>query len=87
MGGRSDDVGGVEMHEDEATALKDRRCGDARGVEELVVEVSFGFERQKGNDVGRWEEEVWRWRWEWIICAGVDGAQEWKGREVWKMRK
>ncbi|TQE13566.1 hypothetical protein C1H46_000897 [Malus baccata] len=35
--GRSDIVGGVEMQEDESTALKDRRCGDA--VDELVVEM------------------------------------------------
>ncbi|KAB2637005.1 inactive receptor kinase [Pyrus ussuriensis x Pyrus communis] len=52
------------MQEDEVTALKDRRC---RGV---VVEVGLGFEGKEGNDIGGWEEEVWRWRWEWIICAG-----------------
>ncbi|CAN6564752.1 unnamed protein product [Malus baccata var. baccata] len=75
------------MQEDEATTLKDKRCGDAGGVEELVVEVGLGFEGQEGSGVGGWEE-VWRWRrWEWITCAGVDGVQEWKGREVGKMRK
>ncbi|RXI01774.1 hypothetical protein DVH24_015123 [Malus domestica] len=80
-GGRSDDVGGVEMQEDEATALKDKRYGDAGGVEELVVEVGLGFEKQKGNGVGGWEEEVWRRRREWIICVGVDGVQCRNGRE------
>ncbi|RXH98403.1 hypothetical protein DVH24_010728 [Malus domestica] len=50
--GQSDDIGGVEMQADEATVLKDKRCGDAGEVEELVVEVGLGLERQEGNGVG-----------------------------------
>ncbi|TQE13650.1 hypothetical protein C1H46_000657 [Malus baccata] len=52
MRGRSDDIGGVEMQADEATTLKDKRCGDAGGIEELIVEVGLGFEGREGNGVG-----------------------------------